>query len=168
MKEICPRLYVGSEQDFESAVKGQEGWWVVHACKHPYHKRIVGYTTAAAPHGPHYYRIRRPREVMTLNMIDVENPAFIHREELVDPCLDFVREGLTEGNKVLVHCNQGESRAPGLGFLYLITYTDVLPRTTFPEADYAFRALYPSYHPKGGIQGFIRMNWEYYSTKISE
>jgi len=101
-------------------------------------------------------------------MVDVEDPAFIHREELIDPCLDFIREGLEEGNKVLVHCNLGESRAPGIGLLYLITYTDVLPRTTAEEAEKAFLERYPKYYPKGGIRGFIRRNWEYYTTKNVE
>ena len=165
MKEILPGLYIGSELDYESVVRHQDGWWVVHACKHPYHKGILGYTTAAAPKGPYYYRVRRPREVLTLNMIDVEDPRFINREELMDPCIDFIHEGLQEGNKVLVHCNLGESRAPGIGLLYLITYTDVLPRTTFAEAEQAFCQLYPGYNPKGGIRGFIRDNWEYYTTK---
>ena len=168
VREISPGLYIGTQADFESLVRHQKGWWVVHACKYPYHRDLLGYRTRAAPEGPHYYRVRHPREVLTLNMVDVDDPAFIHREELMDPCLDFIREGLQEGNKVLVHCNLGESRAPGIGLLYLITYTDVLPRTTFPEAEQAFLHLYPGYNPKGGIRGFIRNNWEYYTIKNAE
>ena len=101
-------------------------------------------------------------------MVDVEDPAYISKEELIDPCLDFIHEGLSEGKKVLVHCNLGESRAPGIGLLYLITYTDVLPRTTAEEAEKAFFERYPEYNPKGGIRGFIRNNWEYYTTKNAE
>jgi hypothetical protein len=165
MREISPSLFIGTQADYESVVKPQDGWWVVHACKDPYHRQLLGYKGRGAPKGPHYFRVRHRPDVLTLNMVDVEDPAYVSKEELIDPCLDFIHEGLGGGNKVLVHCNQGESRAPGIGMLYLITYTDVLPRTTFPEAEQAFLQLYPGYNPKGGIRGFIRGNWEYYTTK---
>jgi hypothetical protein len=168
VKEIYPGLFIGTQTDYESEVKHQAGWWVVHACKDPYHRQLLGYKGRGAPKGPNYYRVRHKRETLTLNMVDVEDPAFINREELIDPCLDFVREGLSEGNNVLVHCNLGESRAPGIGLLYLITYTDILPKTTHPEAEQAFLRLYPGYNPKGGIRGFIRNNWVYYTSKYAE
>lgn len=167
MREICPGLFVGTQADYESTVRYQEGWWVVHACKDPYHRQLLGYTGQGAPKGPNYYRVRPSRDVLTLNMVDVEDPAYISKQELIDPCLDFICEGLGEGNNVLVHCNQGESRAPGIGLVYLVTYTDVLPRTTFLEAEQAFVQLYPRYNPKGGIRGFICSNWEYYRNKNS-
>ena len=168
MKEIAPGFFIGTQADYESVVKHQDGWWVVHACKDPYHRQLLGYTGRGAPKGPHYYRVRHRPDILTLNMVDVDNPAYISKEELIDPCLDFIQEGLNQGKKVLVHCNQGESRAPGIGMIYLVTYTDVLPRTAFPEAEQAFCQLYPGYNPKGGIRGFIRDNWEYYSTKNAE
>lgn len=37
MIEVAPRLWVGSAADYERRVAGAEGWWVVQACKEPYH-----------------------------------------------------------------------------------------------------------------------------------
>ena len=44
MIEVHPRLFIGTEFDYESQVRQQAGWWVVHACKEPYHRQLLGYT----------------------------------------------------------------------------------------------------------------------------
>ncbi len=49
MIEIHPNLYVGHQGDYEYLVQGQDGWAVVHACKEPYHRNLLGYTTRGAP-----------------------------------------------------------------------------------------------------------------------
>jgi hypothetical protein len=69
---------------------------------------------------------------------------------------------LEAGGKALVHCNQGESRAPSIGLLYLASRTDVLPRATFDAAESKFRELYPTYMPKGGMRGFLQLHWREY------
>src|SRR5664280_1642667 len=131
MMEICPSacpgLFVGTQEDYESVARHEDGWWVVHACKDPYHRQLLGYTGRGAPKGPNYYRVRHRPDTLTLNMVDVEDPSFISQEELIDPCLDFIQEGLNKGMKVLIHCNQGESRAPGICMLCLL-YTSPSPR----------------------------------------
>ena len=49
MIEIYPNLYIGHQGDYEYLVQGQDGWAVVHACKEPYHRDLLGYTTQGAP-----------------------------------------------------------------------------------------------------------------------
>jgi hypothetical protein len=49
MIEIHPNLYIGHQGDYEYQVKGQDGWAVVHACKEPYHRQLLGYTSRGAP-----------------------------------------------------------------------------------------------------------------------
>ncbi len=49
MIEVYKNLFIGNENDFEQRVKNQLEWRVVHACKHPYHKNLLGYTCKAAP-----------------------------------------------------------------------------------------------------------------------
>ena len=60
-----------------------------------------------------------------LNLIDPPNPAYIPKE-IIDAALEFIDKGLKDGKRVLVHCNQGESRSPGIGLLYLAIHTDLL------------------------------------------
>ena len=53
---------------------------------------------------------------LILNLVDVENPAYIARE-MMDEVLRFIDQSLEAGKKMLVHCNQGLSRSPGIGLL---------------------------------------------------
>lgn len=59
MIEVCPNLCVGSEHD-EQRIRGQAGWFFIHACKEPYHRQALGYTgRAAAKTHPEYLIARR-------------------------------------------------------------------------------------------------------------
>ena len=93
--------------------------------------------------------------------MDTHDPAYIHKQ-IVDAALIFIDKGLAAGRRVLVHCNQGESRGPSLGLLYLASRTDALPRSTLDAAEAKFRQLYPGYLPKEGMRGFLRLHWTEY------
>lgn len=163
MIEIHPNLYVGHQDDYEYQVKGQDGWAVVHACKEPYHRQLLGYTTKGAPKDhPEYYLAERGNRLY-LNLVDVPDPTYI-REQIIDKALAFIHEKLGEGLKVLVHCNQGESRSPGIGFLYLLRHTEALPKNSLEDALAKFGQIYPTFHPGRGISGFIAMHWEEYAV----
>lgn len=158
MTEVFASLFVDHEGDYESCVKGQNGWAVVHACKEPYHRQLLGYTGRGAPktHPEYLYAIRGAR--LYMNLVDVDDPAYIQKE-LVEAALAFVHEKLASGRKVLVHCNQGESRGPGIALLYLIRHTKVLPKTSLADALDAFQSIYPAFHPSHGIAGYIAAHW---------
>ena len=160
MIEVYPKLFVGSESDYETQVARQTGWSIVHACKEPYHRRLLGYTGRAAPKGPEYLLAERGHRLY-LNLVDTHDPAYVAKE-IVDAALNFIEKGLAAGQQVLVHCNQGESRGPSLGLLYLAARTDALPRSTLEAAEAKFRQLYPSYLPKEGMRGFLRIHWNEY------
>ncbi len=160
MIEIYPNLFIGTVDDYEFQVKGQEGWSVVHACKEPYHRRELGYTTNGAPKGHPEYLIAKRENRLILNLVDAPNPAYIPKE-IIDAALEFIQKGLSEGRKMLVHCNLGESRSPSIALLYLATYTDRLPKE-FSAAEHEFRQIYQSYNPGAGMKGFLVQNWGNY------
>lgn len=161
MIEVYPNLFIGDESDYERNVKHQDNWLVVHACKEPYHRQILGYRGRGAPkHHPEYLIARRGHRLI-LNLIDADNPAYIPKT-IIDTALEFVHDGLTDNKQVLVHCNQGGSRSPGIGLLYLAKYTDSLPTSSYQEAEASFRKLYPTYRPASGIRGFLIQNWGNY------
>lgn len=167
MIEIHPNLFIGHQGDYEHQVQGQDGWAVVHACKEPFHRDLLGYNTRGAPKGnPEYFFAERGNRLY-LNLVDANDPAYILKE-IIDKALVFIHEKLAQDLKVLVHCNQGESRSPGIGFLYLLRHTDVLPKTSLEEALGAFRRIYPAFHPSGGISGFIAAHWEEYGAIVEE
>ncbi len=154
MIEIHPNLFVGHQGDYEYQVKDQDGWAVVHACKEPYHRQLLGYTGRGAPkeHPEYFFAERGDR--LYLNLVDAPDPAYIPKE-VIDKAIAFIHEKLAEDLKVLVHCNQGESRSPGIGFLYLLRHTDTLPEISLDDALARFRQIYPPFHPGRGISGFI-------------
>ncbi|HIH04220.1 MAG TPA: phosphatase [Methanoregulaceae archaeon] len=159
MIEIHPNLFIGNEYDYEHQVRGQPGWRVVHACKDPYHRQALGYTGRAASKDHPEYLIARRDGRLILNLIDPPNPDFVPKE-IIDAALDYIRAN-TPDTRVLVHCNQGESRSPAIGILYLAAYTDRLPRN-FLEAEAEYQRIYPPYNPGRGIRGFLINNWEGY------
>lgn len=161
MIEVYPDLYIGDEMDYEASVKTKDGWRIVHACKEPYHRQALGYTGRGAPKTHPEYLVARRDHRLILNMIDPDDPAYIP-QELVDAALEFIHESLTANLPTLVHCNQGQSRSPGLGLLYLAKYTDRLPKASYADAERAFREIYPLYMPSAGVRGFLINNWDKY------
>ena len=57
MIEIYPRLFVGSEMDYEKAVRHQDGWWIIHACKRSH---IIGNFWATEA-------VARPRSILSIS-----------------------------------------------------------------------------------------------------
>lgn len=161
MLEVHANLYVGSQDDYDHQVAQLPGWAVVHACKEPYHRQALGYRGRGASATHPEYLLARRGDRLILNMVDVDNPAYF-APAMIDAALDFMAEMLATGKKVLVHCNQGESRGPGVALLYLL-HTRILTAATLEEAEVKFRALYPAYAPKPGIRGYIAQNWGKYT-----
>lgn len=158
--EVTKGLFVGSQED-EAAVHGRPGWFVIHACKEPYHRQALGYSGRGAPKGhPEYLIAERPGRLI-LNLVDADNVAFIPKE-IIDAALEAIRANL-ETSSVLVHCNQGFSRAPTIALLYMARYTDYFRGMTAELAVQKFRKNYPAYAPAGGMADYVRLNWSKYA-----
>ena len=156
--EIYENLYVGNEQHYEGHVAREANWATVHACKYPYHRSLVGYTNKIINTHPNYLFIEKDNR-LALNMIDGPDPKYTSHE-LIDAALGFISKNILAGKKVLVHCNQGQSRGPSIGLLYLLKYTDTLPKTSLIDAEKAYKTLYPIYQPMNGIRGYIEVNFQ--------
>lgn len=169
MKEIIKNLYIGDAEDYEHYVKGKENWSIVHACKDPYYRQALGYSSHGAPadHPEYLIAVRGNGNRLILNLIDPPNPKFIPKK-VINRALKFVEENLRRNRNVLVHCNQGESRSPSLGMLYL-AINNKISNSTLKEAEKDFKDIYPKYNPSRGVRGFMKKNWDYYinNFKIS-
>jgi len=160
MIEVHPNLFVGAEHD-EQSIRGRSDWFVVHACKEPYHRQALGYTgRAASKDHPEYLIARRPGRLI-LNLVDVDNVAYIGAE-LVDAAIEAIEQNIGR-SKVLVHCNQGASRSPTIAFLYLAQKTAAFDGMDFDEAVQAFKRIYPPCNPARGMADYARLNWARYS-----
>ena len=162
MIEICKNLYIGNEQDYEIQVKSKYDWRVVHACKEPYHRALLGYKGRGAPKDHLEYLIAERGNQLFLNLIDADSSEYIPKL-IIDKALEFISKSIFAEKPCLVHCNQGESRAPSIGLLYLVKIGEI-PKSDFSSAKLEFLKIYPYYKPKRGIQEFIIKYWNSYTN----
>lgn len=142
--EIGNNLFVS---DIEGCGSNSE-YATVHACKHPCYQNVVGKVDKRNPN----YLYFKTNEDIYLNMIDADYEYFSF--ELIFAALLFITKNI-KNKKVLIHCNEGISRSPSLGMLYLFRNKC----KSFLEAQTEFMKLYPQYNPSFGIQYFLKNNW---------
>lgn len=153
MIEISERLLIGSEADCRV---GDEDWAIVHACKSPCHQRAVGYRGSLSRSHPNYLVLEGANDLY-LNIIDPPIPLFM--SPLFTSFLEFAICQWERGKKVMIHCNQGESRAPSLALLFLSKYKNEISSESFDAAKQEFQGKYPHYQPGQGIQIYLREKW---------
>ena len=119
MKEIYHDIFVGNEQDYYT-IQRESNWAILHCCKHPFHCQFVGYRGTLPSTHPNY-ALKRIENEMALNLVDMdrfsENYLGFNRD-MFATAFSFLDEYRLQGYKILIHCNQGESRAPTIGLLY--------------------------------------------------
>jgi hypothetical protein len=159
MEDIMPRLYIGGDADYEklSASPDRPGWSYLRCNKYGTggHQQTLKYTTPAAPQGKDYLSVRRGN-LLALNMLDLDDPNFVS-PEMIRTGLDFIRERLDAGDKVLVSCNQGQSRAPTMGLMFMRSVGEM--PLSFVQSERVYRTFYPHYNPKQGIRQYARSHW---------
>ncbi len=129
---------------------------IVHACKSPCHQRAIGYRGSLPPTHPHYLVLERGLDLY-LNIIDPPVPLF--KPALFSSFLAFAHLHWSAGARLLIHCNQGESRAPTLALLFLAKDLGVIRNNSFEAARVGFASLYPGYNPGIGIQRYLTEHW---------
>ena len=165
MIEIHNNIFVGNEQDYYS-IQRDSGWGILHCCKSPFHQAMVGYSGNLQSTHPNYAYIIQGNQ-MALNLVDMDifNAISVNYVEfnrnMFEQAFVFLDKQVAIGNKVLIHCNQGESRAPSLGMLYVArlgkwNWADF--ETTMKE----FVSIFPRYSPKKNILMNIKLSWNYF------
>lgn len=158
MIEVATSLFVGDQGDYEALeARGLWDWVIVHACKEPHHRQAVGYSGRGAPKDHPEYLIARRDNRLILNLVDADDPAYIPKE-IIDAAVSFIRDNMIR-YKVLVHCNQGASRAPTIAMLAIAPSLSA----DFLTAEEKFSAeLYQPYMPKNGMRSFAQTHWAEY------
>ena len=157
MIEVYPNLFIGNQNDYEINPSLFRDWRVVHACKEPYHRNALGYTGRGAPQdSPYYLFLYDKNGHLILNMVDTNSPEFFN-DSMINETVRYCIEGLKNNQRVLIHCNQGESRAPSLGLLVMRKIG--FYGGNFDESVVHFKTVYPLYNPKSGIYQYIMAKW---------
>ena len=153
MFEVYHNLFVGNKNDCFLDIR--KGWVVIHACKSPCHQRAVGYRGSLPKDHPNYL-IKEQESHLFLNIIDPDKPLFM--AQLFITSLDFIEKNIPQ-RKVLIHCNNGISRAPSLALLYMAKKAKVIPNEDFSTARMEFTKIFPAYSPSKGIELYFTKNW---------
>lgn len=153
--EIYPNLYIANES--ACTWSPPTDWAIIHACKHPCHRHAVGYRNNLPPTDPNYLIWERGNHLV-LNMVDMDKP-FSPRftNPIIKSAMMFISENI-QTKKIIIHCNQGQSRSPSIGLLYLARINKI-DSTTYQTAKSDFKKLYQKYSPGLGIRKYLNKNW---------
>lgn len=154
MKEVTQNLFIGD--DFDCLSSGSN-YAVIHACK-TCHQKGVDYKGNLNSNHPNYL-IYKNDDHLFLNMVDMERELlakFTH--PIMESALSFIRVHI-EIQKILIHCNQGQSRSPSIGLLYL-AQTGNISNNSYKDAVKDFINIYPAYNPGIGIQLYLQKHWQ--------
>lgn len=154
MEEVSENLLVGDEADCRTS--GEMA--VVHACKTPCHQNAVGYR-GSLPQDHDEYLISSQDSDLYLNIVDMDNLAKEYTEPILNEALDFIEDKISN-KQVLVHCNQGRSRSPGIALLFLAKRKGEISGSSYREAKKEFQDLYGNYRPGRGIDSYLRNHWD--------
>ena len=162
MIEIYKNIYVGDENSYYS-IFDKEDWAILHCCKHPFHCQFVGYS-GNLPSTHEDYALKRKGNEMALNLVDMhffsENYLDFNKD-MFEQAFSFLDEYYKNGKRIYIHCNEGKSRSPSLGMLYMarlggFDYAD------FENSLEKFKKIYPTYEPKKNIFETVKRLWDYF------
>jgi hypothetical protein len=154
MKEVGKSIYVGSDAD--CFCESRNEWAVIHACK-TCHKRKIGYS-GNLDQSHLFYLIMRDQNHLFLNLVDMDRTLMpVFTNPIMKAALEFIHENIGS-KRILIHCNEGCSRAPSIALLYLARES-LIPNADYEEARVTFLRNYPTYLPARGIESYMRQNW---------
>lgn len=162
MKEVMPKIFVGSQIDYESKIFNPDEWSILLCAKEPWHREALGYSGRAAnKNDPEYLMAKRGNKLI-LNLVDAPKSIFFDKN-LIDAGIKFVEEERNKNKNVAFFCNKGESRSSSICLIYLVK-NGLIQGDNLEDAEAEFLKLYPNYNPGAGIRGFVKENFEVYKN----
>lgn len=150
--QITDRLFYGADGACRHQADGSIA--VIHACK-TCHAQRLRYAGSLPSTHPNYLAWSGDHHLY-LNLVDPPKPLF--KLESFAHFFRFADEEISH-RPLLIHCNQGESRAPSLALLYMAKRLNLLPDASYQAARSAFESRF-HYRPGAGIQTFLEQNWQ--------
>ncbi len=154
MIEIIDNLFCGNDHDCSAC---GDHFSVIHACK-TCHQKGVGYRGNLPSTHPNYLIFEQENHLY-LNMVDMERellPRFTH--PIMNSAICFIEKNITK-TPILIHCNQGHSRSPSIGLIYL-SRKNKIASNSYSDARNDFLNIYPNYFPGRGIELYLIKNWQ--------
>jgi hypothetical protein len=149
LNRISENLFIGN--DANCSTVGSD-FAIIHACK-TCHQKGVGYRGNLSSSHPNYL-IYETDNNLFLNLVDMDQELlskFTH--PIIKSALNFIRKHLNT-EKILVHCNQGQSRSPSIGLVYLAQNGNI-SSNYYINAKEEFIKIYPEYLPGKGLELYL-------------
>jgi hypothetical protein len=147
-------IYIGNRSD--STLRLDPNWAVVNTAK-TVHCEIMGWGNVTPRDHPNYLSYEEGN-LLSFNWVD--GGPFLYNmsgPESFTRALNFIEERYGD-KKILINCDQGQSRSPTVALLYLSKRLHKIPDESFVNAKIAFQQLYPMYMP-AGIADFVSKHW---------
>ncbi len=152
---VQPHVFIGGALDCSPGLNLTGTKATIHACKYPCWARFTSSGQLPKDH-PQYLAHIYPFDLI-LNMIDPPVPLF--QSATFAMARTFAKGHLSRGRDLLIHCNQGLSRAPSIAMLILAKDLGVVSDESYERARDEFEFLYPEYEPGVGIEQYMREHW---------
>ena len=164
MKEIYKNLFIGSDIDCANNFINPE-FSIIHACK-TCHQKTLNYSKSLPSTHPNYLIYEKDAHLY-LNMVDMPNELLpMYTNPIFKHAINFINREI-QNRKILIHCNQGHSRSPSLGMIYLAK-NDIITKKSYAEAKVEFEKLYLEFAPGNGIMLYMQHNWNYLVNELFE
>lgn len=158
MQNVAYLIYVGSNDDL-AEIAGDDSWAIVHACKTS-HKAELGYEKSLPSTDPNYL-VFRPidKPEIFLNLVDMKNEFMpMYTDPIMRAAFEFIDFHVSMGKKILIHCDQGNSRGPSIAMAYLAQKGE-FNNAGYADTAAAFKEKYPSFEPGDGIKAYMMNHW---------
>ena len=147
-------IYIGTRAD--SLLRSDPDWAVINAAK-TVHCEIMGWGNKPPREHPNYI-VYEDGQLLSFNWVDGPAHLFgMSGPEAFVRALDFI-DAWYDSKKILINCDQGQSRSPTVALLYAAKRLRIVPGDSFVDARRGFQILYPSYAP-AGIADFVSSHW---------
>jgi hypothetical protein len=158
VKLLNTNLYIGAMTDLH--LINYQDWAVVHATQTVHYENFGWDRKFNKPNKNHpNYIYYEEGNRLSLNWVDGEAHLFNWSgTETFIKVLNFIDKWI-QTKKVLIHCDQGQSRSPTLGLLYLAKRAKLIPYQSFELARTEFIKIYPHYSPSG-IADYVKHKWD--------
>ena len=138
-------LYLGSKNDYYS-IKDKSDWVFVHCC-HSFYQTLENQEVKVIILDKRLY----------IDWVDLPDISSFEISDFAQ-AMNFLDKYI-KTNKILVHCDWGQSRSATLVMVYLAKRLELIPNT-FIEALEKFVKVYPDYQLPSGISKFVKINWK--------
>ena len=158
MIEIDKGLYIGTLNDLNKFSLVDDA--IVHATQ-TIHYQIMGWDRKynKPPKDHPNYIVWEKENRLSLNWVD--GAAYLYKwsgPATFIKVMNFIDKWIPS-RKVFIHCDQGFSRSPTLGLLFLAKRRKIIPGDSFISAKIKFQEIYP-YYQAMGIADYVNQHWD--------